>query len=92
MTPSLIMTPDISAETWLGAAGCAAGSQTWSGITPALLAKPSARSDEDQRSARARPGPAAAAGQSAKRRLPVQAAMRSMPASRQASPACVITA
>src|SRR5450756_2318692 len=34
------MTPDISAETWLGAAGCARGSQTWRGTTPALVAKP----------------------------------------------------
>src|SRR3990172_3588261 len=34
------MTPDMSAETWLGAAGGARGSQTWSGTTPALVAKP----------------------------------------------------
>jgi hypothetical protein len=32
------MTPDISAETWLGAAGCARGSQTWRGTTPAIEA------------------------------------------------------
>ena len=40
ITPSLIITPDINAETWLGAAGCACGSQTCSGITPAFDPKP----------------------------------------------------
>src|SRR5674476_853063 len=34
------MTPDISAETWLGAAGCARGSQTCSGTTPAFAPRP----------------------------------------------------
>ena len=38
--PVLIMTPDISAETWDGAAGCALGSQTCSGMMPALTPKP----------------------------------------------------
>src|SRR2546422_5293608 len=33
-------TPDSNAETWLGATGCAIGSHTWSGITPALVPKP----------------------------------------------------
>ena len=47
------MTPDISAETWLGAAGCARGSQTWSGTTPALVAKPAERQEEQRRSRRA---------------------------------------
>ena len=30
-TATLVITPLISAETWLGAAGWASGSQTWSG-------------------------------------------------------------
>ena len=30
----------IRAETLLGAAGCASGSQTWRGTTPAFAAKP----------------------------------------------------
>src|SRR5947208_8541419 len=33
-------TPDSNAETWLGATGCAIGNHTWSGITPALVPKP----------------------------------------------------
>src|SRR5437879_13464477 len=33
-------TPESTAETWLGATGCAIGSQTWSGISPALVPKP----------------------------------------------------
>ena len=85
------MTPDISAETWLGAAGWASGSHTWSGITPALPAKPAARRTNTTPRAPA-PSPGAAARQSAKRRLPVHAPMSSMPASRHASPAWVMTA
>ena len=38
--PNLSMTPDMSAETWLGAAGWARGSQTCNGIMPALAPKP----------------------------------------------------
>ena len=34
------MTPLISAETWLGAAGCASGSQTCSGTRPAFEPAP----------------------------------------------------
>ena len=37
-------TPDISAEMFVGAAGCASGSQTCSGITPALTPKPRKKS------------------------------------------------
>src|ERR1039458_1243305 len=56
------MTPDISAETWLGAAGCARGSQTWRGTTPALVAKPpSAKKNSVVRVVPSRP-PAAAQG------------------------------
>jgi len=34
------MTPDMTAEMWLEAAGWAWGSQTWKGKTPALEPKP----------------------------------------------------
>ena len=36
----LIMTPDMSAETWDGAAGCASGNQTCNGMIPAFVPKP----------------------------------------------------
>ena len=38
--PVLIITPDITAETGLGAAGCASGSQTCSGNKPAFVPNP----------------------------------------------------
>ena len=38
--PTLSITPDMSAEMWLGATGWARGSQTWKGITPALVPQP----------------------------------------------------
>ena len=38
--PILVMMPDNGAETDEGAAGCASGSQEWSGTRPALTAKP----------------------------------------------------
>ena len=44
--PVLISTPDISAETLLGATGCASGSQTWSGTMPALTPKPARNSEK----------------------------------------------
>ena len=37
---TLSITPDMSADTWLGAAGCAFGSQTCRGTTPALVPNP----------------------------------------------------
>jgi hypothetical protein len=39
-TPVLIITPDMSAETFDGAAGCASGSQMCRGMMPALMPKP----------------------------------------------------
>src|SRR6185503_9616153 len=39
-TATLVMTPLISAETCVGAAGCASGSQTCSGTSPALEPAP----------------------------------------------------
>ena len=38
--PILMSTPDMTAETWLGALACAPGSQTCSGMMPALSPKP----------------------------------------------------
>src|SRR5512140_2368391 len=49
--PRLIITPDMSADTWLGAAGCARGSQTWSGTTPAF--EPNATSASTNTTSRA---------------------------------------
>ena len=40
-TATLVITPLISAETWLGAAGCASGSHTCSGTRPAFEPAPS---------------------------------------------------
>src|SRR5947208_689334 len=45
------MTPDMRAETWLGAAGCASGSHTWRGITPAFPAKPAVRIEAEPEAA-----------------------------------------
>ena len=42
--PVLINTPDIMADTLLGAAGWAAGSQTCSGMMPAFVPKPARKS------------------------------------------------
>ena len=36
----LLLITDIIPETWLGAAGCASGSQLWKGTKPALIPKP----------------------------------------------------
>ena len=38
----------MSAETWLGAAACAPGSQKWSGTRPALRPKPRSASVQSQ--------------------------------------------
>ena len=38
--PILRITPDMMAETWLGALACAPGSQTCSGMMPAFKPKP----------------------------------------------------
>ena len=38
--PILMMTPDMIADTWLGAIACALGSQTCSGMMPAFRPKP----------------------------------------------------
>ena len=46
---TLIITPLISADTGAGAIGCARGSQTWSGITPAFVPIPNERRQRDRR-------------------------------------------
>ena len=56
-SPALIMAPESRAETWLGAAGCASGSQTCMGARPALAPKPSTASTNN---AAAMPGEACA--------------------------------
>ena len=42
--PILMTTPDMTAETWLGATGCAIGSQMCSGMIPHLEPKPKSAS------------------------------------------------
>ena len=57
-TATLVMTPLISAETWLGAAGWASGSQTCSGTSPAFDPAPSstsARTSADRPGVRSAP-------------------------------------
>ena len=45
--PILMSTPDMTAETWLGALAWAPGSQTCSGMMPALKPKPTSAEEED---------------------------------------------
>ena len=58
-SPIFSMTPDITAETWLGALAWAEGSQTWNGMMPAFAPKPikaaSAMSAADGESAESEP-------------------------------------
>jgi hypothetical protein len=83
------MTPDISAETWLGAAGWARGSHTWSGMIPALEPKPRSASRNtalrvvgESADAAVRRSPNAVVG--------APAARSRKAASTSASPACVM--
>ncbi len=39
-SPVFTTTPDMRADTWLGAAAWAGGSQKWSGMRPAFMPKP----------------------------------------------------
>src|SRR4026207_2135652 len=68
--PSLIITPDISAETCEGATGCARGSQTCNGIIPALVPNPT-RPSKKMIDAAAGSIDGACAAQSAKRSEPL---------------------
>ena len=52
--PILMMTPDMIADTWLGATACALGSQTCSGMMPAFEPKPDQGQHEDRRRHRRR--------------------------------------
>ncbi len=88
--PSLTIAADIKAETWLGAAGCARGSQTCSGAMPAF--EPNANSASAKTAD-------AAAGEAAAPCTRSAAKLRSAPcprmrnaASSAANPACVMTA
>ena len=49
--PVLSSTPDITAETWLGAAAWAPGSQKWSGTRPALRPNPTSASSASHEAA-----------------------------------------
>jgi hypothetical protein len=53
---TLVITPLIKAETWLGAAGCASGSQTWRGTSPAFGAGADESEDQDDGGKRAAAG------------------------------------
>ena len=59
-TATFVITPLISADTWLGAAGCASGSQTCSGTSPAFDPAPISASAN---------APAATAGPAVCRRM-----------------------
>ena len=84
--PVLIITPDISAETWLGAAGWASGSQTWNGMTPALVPKPTSASRKQTLAASGeRPRP------SASKSSEEREASRKNIGGRQSDPRCVAT-
>ena len=82
--PILIITPDITAETWLGAAGCASGSQTCTGQKPALVPKPTSASTKQT----VLPPSAAAPAMSAKAKLPAPRAKQAKSASRISTPMC----
>ena len=66
-SPSLINTPDMSAEMCDGAAAWASGNQTWSGTIPALTPKPSSASTAATAAA---PPPSGRAASSANPKLP----------------------
>ena len=75
--PILITTPDMSAETWLGATGCAIGSQTCSGTMPALEPKPKSASKKiASRTSGVEAGRAST-------RMAANEAVKSLPASRR---------
>src|ERR1035437_8907041 len=89
--PVLIITPDMTAETWDGATGWARGSQTWNGMAPAFVAKPTqTRTRAMLRVASDRPG--AAACQAAKSSCPPAAPARIANATRIAAVATWVRA
>ena len=79
--PILMATPDMMAETWLGALACADGSQMCSGKKPAFMPKPnSASQNNGASSACSRIGPSS--------QLPVRDASVAKKANRHIVPAC----
>ena len=83
--PVLIITPDITADTGLGAAGCASGSQTWNGTKPAFVPKPTSASRNRP------PAEPAGAANAAKSCEPVARPSRKNRASRNAMPTWLAT-
>ena len=73
---TLMLTPDMIAETWLGATACALGSQMCKGMMPAFEPKPTS---DNTKIAVATPGVRASglSGASKNEPLPAQAAQRS---------------
>ena len=79
--PTLMVTPDMIAETWLGALACAEGSQTCSGNMPAFIPKPHrASQNSGASSVRPRIGP--------RSQPPVREARRAKKASRKSPATC----
>ena len=86
--PVLIITPDMSAETWDGAAGCASGSQTWNGTSPALVPKPTTASTNSRPATAGDAWPSCISSNSSD---PPARPMRRNSAIRNAVPRCVAT-
>ena len=84
--PVLIITPDISAETCDGAAGCASGSQTCIGKSPAFMPKP-ARKTANSGSAGCVRKYSASAPNAAE---PVTASRRTNPTTSSTKPMCIM--
>ncbi len=76
----------MSAETWLGAAGCASGSQTWSGTRPAFAPKPTSASAKGMAAGSA--GLARNATKASKRRDPAKLPSTRKAAKSAAAPRC----
>ena len=81
------MMPDIKADTWEGAAGCARDSQICNGTKPALMAKPKNASKKT----RLLSGPGGKLPKLAKSREPLDALKRRKEPKRQAVPIWVIS-
>ena len=81
--PVLMSTPDMSAEMLLGAAGCASGSQTWSGMMPALTPKPTKKSTKSSVARRRADASAPASSASKRQRAGRRTPARRKPAIRQ---------
>ena len=87
--PTLIITPDMRADTWLGATGWASGSHTCIGTMPAFEPKPTAarRKQVDARCGAA----VIAAGMASKSIVPARSPRRKKRAKRKRVPRWVAT-